>query len=102
MTTKVTAITTPRGERITTNRTITTDLRASLIQRRGVTGSYAGRTLGEFLTACLALPGITLDSEIAAIDYGTGQWGSGVIFAEIEPNGDLTIRELSAGDGNAS
>lgn len=72
-------ITTPLGDRITTDRTLRDDLWRSLVAR----GHDAGRTFGSFITACRAA-GVRDETPLDSIEYGIKQAGSGRILVDFE------------------
>jgi len=74
--------------RVTTDGTIADDLRASIQQR----GFYAGVTFGDFVAACKAA-GMTKHTELASIEYGIAQYGSGRIRVEQTDDG-VEVREV--------
>jgi len=86
---KVTSLSTPSGERITTPSRVTPDLRASLRDR----AISRGHTVRQFFAAVLSLPGVYLDSPLGSVEVGIAQYGSGRIFADRDEHGDLDIRE---------
>lgn len=72
---------------VTTNDTISRDLRATLNRQRGVP---AGLTWGEF-QAAMKLLGVKDDERIASIDYGNCN-GTGRLMRDDAPDG-IEIRE---------
>lgn len=88
---KVTSITTPSGERITTNRTLANDLRLTLA-REGV--AY-GDTLGDLFEA-LIRGGARMNEPLGCIDLGnasTSRWPGARLVVERDEHGHLEIRE---------
>ncbi len=72
----------------TTNDTIAADLRATLQQRRGF---YAGVTFGDFIAACKAA-GMSTHTDLASIEFGIAQYGSGRIRVDFTDKG-AEVRE---------
>lgn len=85
----VTHLNTPLGERITTNRTVQSDLERSLRAKGAVP---AGSTWGDFKRAVAEL-GVQDDHHLASIEYGTAQLGNGWIVLDQDEAG-MEIREL--------
>lgn len=81
----VTQITTPRGERVTTNYTIEADLRASLC-------TYAGDTVGDFVDALVRVCG-GRDRTLASVEFGIAMHGMGRLIAEVNEHGALDVTE---------
>jgi hypothetical protein len=75
----------PKG---TTNRTLVSDLSASLVARRGVP---AGLTYGDFKEAMRQL-GVTDDMPLASIEYGCSRYGNGRLTLDTASDG-VEIRE---------
>lgn len=75
---------------VTTNRSTSADLKASLIARGGAVGM--GLTFGDFIDACRRL-GIKDSDALSSIEIGISQFGGGYITRDPDADG-VEIREV--------
>jgi hypothetical protein len=73
---------------VTTDETLTRDLRKSLAARKSI------QTVGDFLNALMA-HGVTLDTPLASIEFGIALTGNGLLDIAYE-DGVIDIREGTA------
>lgn len=81
----------------TTDETLVYALKRSLITQ-GV-AKDTGTTVGDFIDAILALPRVTRETPLAAIEYGVKTGSLGYVIADFDhdgdnPNGGVFLREV--------